>query len=152
MFIHLTAPIVIKVYVTVYVMAALFILSVGNKKSIVKFLPLSFQLNVNQLKLYIMKQNGSPRCMTNSVLGSLYVLFLLLCSSVSSAQSPTDFSGAWIQDTSKSDDFYKSLTYGKEDVGFTEEYSLSGNGFVLTVQKSDIIPGGLSTKLVFNKK
>jgi hypothetical protein len=168
-----------------------------------------------------MKRNGSPRIKTNSILESLFVLSLLLCSSVSYAQSPANFSGVWIQDTTKSDDFYKSfdvkytitqtlqkftvkqtfsdksgkeivtrdysftldgketsmekesgiekelaqwsadkkilntrstITYGNEDVGFTETYSLSDNGLVLTVQKSDIIPGGLSVKQVFNKK
>lgn len=168
-----------------------------------------------------MKRNVSPRLRTNSILGSLFVLSLLLCSSVSYAQSPANFSGVWIQDTTKSDDFYKSfeviytitqtiqeftvkqaftfissketvtsdysftldgkvtsmekeggiekelaqwsadkkilntrstITYGNEDVGFTETYSLSDNGLVLTVQKSDIIPGGLSVKQVFNKK
>lgn len=168
-----------------------------------------------------MKRNGSPRVRTNSILGSLFVLYLILCSSVSYAQSPANFSGIWIQDTTKSDNFYKSfdvkytitqtlqtftvkqtftvessketvtrdysytldgkvtnmkkesgieknlaqwsadkknlktrstITYGTEDVGFTETYSLSDNGLVLTVQKSDIIPEALSVKLVFNKK
>ena len=168
-----------------------------------------------------MKRNGSPRVRTNSILGSLFVLYLLLCSSVSYAQSPANFSGVWIQDTTKSDDFYKSfdvkytitqtlqtftvkqtfavkgskeivtsdysysldgkvtntkkesgieknlvqwsadkktlntkstITYGNEDVGFTEAYSLSDNGLVLTVLKSDIIPGALSVKQIFNKK
>jgi hypothetical protein len=168
-----------------------------------------------------MKRYGSSRLRTNSILGSLFVLFLLLCSSVSSAQSPANFSGVWIQDTTKSDDFYKSfeviytitqtlqkftvkqtftvksskeivtsdysftldgkvtsmekeggtekelaqwsvdkkilttrstITYGNENVGFTETYSLSDNGLVLTVQKSNITPGGLSIVQVFNKK
>jgi len=168
-----------------------------------------------------MKRNGLYRLRTSSILGSLFVLFLLLCSSVSSAQSPVNFSGVWIQDTTKSDDFYKSfevlytitqtiqkftvkqaftiksskeivtneysftldgkvtsmekeggtekelaqwsadnkilntrstITYGNEDVGFTENYSLSENGLVLTVQKSNITPGGLSIVQVFNKK
>lgn len=168
-----------------------------------------------------MKRNGLSRPRTTYILGSLSVLFFLLCSSVSSAQSPVNFSGVWIQDTTKSDDFYKSfeviytitqtiqeftveqtfkiksseeivtreysftldgkvtsiekeggtekelaqwsadkkilntrstITYGNEDVGFTETYSLSENGLVLTVQKSDITPGGLSIVQVFNKK
>jgi len=168
-----------------------------------------------------MKRNGSSRLRTKSILGSLFVLFLLLCSSVSPAQSPVDFSGVWIQDTTKSDVFYESfeviytitqtiqkftvkqtftvksskeiitsdysftldgkvtsmekeggtekelaqwsadkkilstrstITYGNEDVGFTETYSLSDNGLVLTVQKSNITPGGLSIVQVFNKK
>jgi hypothetical protein len=168
-----------------------------------------------------MKRKVSPYFRTNTVLISLVVLFLLLCSSASNAQAQANFSGVWIQDTSKSDDFYKSfevtytinqtpqtftvkqalgmkgsndgvtndysysldgkvtttqkesgaeknsaqwsadkknlttrstITYGNEDVGFTETYSLSNNGLVLTVQKSNIIPGVLSVKLVFNKK
>jgi hypothetical protein len=167
-----------------------------------------------------MKRNGSPLLMTNSILGSLFVISLLLCSSVSYAQSPANFSGVWVQDTTKSDDFYKKFAvkytiaqtiqsftvkqtfsdksgkeivtrdysftldgkvtsmkkeggiekelaqwsadkkilttrstraYGKEEVGFTETYSLSDNGLVLTIQKSDIIPGALSVKLVLNK-
>ncbi len=168
-----------------------------------------------------MKRNGSPRLKTYSILVSLFVLSLLLFSSVSNAQSPANFSGVWIQDTVKSDDFYKSfevkytitqtpqtftvkqtlklrnseesitkdysftmdgkvttmekeggkekelaqwsadkkilttrstVTYGNEDVGFTETYSLSNNGLVLTALKSNIIPGVPSVKQVFNKK
>jgi hypothetical protein len=168
-----------------------------------------------------MKRYGSPLLMTNFVLVSLFVLSLLFCTSVSNAQSPVNFSGDWVQDTTKSDDFYKSfnveytitqtlqtftvkqvlalrgsnenitndyaytldgkvttmkkesgaekelaqwsadkkslttrstIKYGSEDVGFTETYSLSANGLVLTVQKSNIIPDALSVKLVFNKK
>ena len=150
-------------------------------------------------------------------------LFLLLISYTSAlyAQSLPDFSGVWIQDTTKSDAFYKSfnvkytitqtlqtftvkqtftlksskeivsndysftldgketnmkkeggiekelarwsadkkilttrstMTYGNEDVGFTETYSLSDNGLVLTVEKSNIIPGVHTVKQVFNKK
>jgi hypothetical protein len=159
--------------------------------------------------------------LTLSILGSLFVLSLLLCSTVSNAQSTANFSGVWIRDTSKSDDFYKAfdvkytitqtlqtftvnqtlthksskesitrdytfsldgkvtnkeketgteknlaqwsadkkilttrstIAYGNDDVGFTETYSLSDNGLVLTVQKSDIIPGATSVKQVFNKK
>jgi ABC-type phosphonate transport system ATPase subunit len=44
------------------------------------------------------------------------------------------------------------ITYRTEGVGFTETYSLSDNGLALTVQKSDILPGGLSVKQIFNKK
>jgi hypothetical protein len=168
-----------------------------------------------------MKQNASRCFRTNSFLLPLFVLSLLLCSYVSNGQTPVNFSGVWIQDTIKSDAFYKSfdvkytitqtaqtikveqtftlknstdaitrdysfpldgkvttiqkeggpeknsaqwsadkktlttrstITYGNEDVGFTETYSLSDNGLVLTAQKSDIIPGAKSIKLVFNKK
>jgi hypothetical protein len=56
-----------------------------------------------------MKRNGLSSPRTTYILGSLSVLFFLLCSSVSSAQSPVNFSGVWIQDTTKSDDFYKSF-------------------------------------------
>jgi hypothetical protein len=45
-----------------------------------------------------------------------------------------------------------TITYGAEEVGFTETYSLSGDGLVLTAEKSNIIPGGLTVKQVFNKK
>jgi hypothetical protein len=168
-----------------------------------------------------MNRNTSPRLRTYSTLGSLFVISFLLFSSVSYAQSPVNFSGVWIQDTAKSDDFYKAfevkymitqtpqtfsvkqtltlrnseesitndytytldgkvttmekeggkekelaqwsadkkiltvrstITYGNEDVGFTETYSLSGNGLVLTAQKSNIIEGLPTVKQVFNKK
>lgn len=168
-----------------------------------------------------MKRNEPPRFRTNSIFGSLFVLNLFLCNSVSHAQDPANFSGEWIQDTIQSDSFYKSFdvkytisqtqdtftikqtfsdysgneivtrnysfrldgketnqpkdggiekelaqwsadektlttrstrTYGNEDVGNTATYSLSNNGLILTVQISDIIPGGLSVKQVFNKK
>jgi hypothetical protein len=168
-----------------------------------------------------MNYNRSPRLSTNSILGSLFVLSLIFSSSVSHAQAIANFSGVWIQDTIKSDDFFKSfevkytitqnlqtfkviqsltlkgstetitsdysytldgkvttrvkegnteknsakwsadkkilttrsiITYGNEDVGFTETYSLSNNGLVLTVLKSNIIPGVPEVKQVFNKK
>ena len=145
----------------------------------------------------------------------------ILVSAFSYAQSPVNFAGNWIQDTIKSDDFYKAfevnyaitqtpqafkvkqtftlkgsnenvtndysytldgketsrktengieknlvqwsadkkilntrstIKYGNEDVGFTETYSLSDNGLVLTVVKSNIIPDIPSVKQVFNKK
>ena len=168
-----------------------------------------------------MKRNRSPRLRFNSLLGFLFVLSLILCSSISYSQSPANFSGVWIQDTTKSDDFYKTFNvkytisqtlqtftvkqsfadkngkeiisrdytytldgkvnnmekgggiekevaqwsadkkilttrstkeYGKEDVGFTATYELSDNGLVLTVVNTNIIPGALSVKQVFNKK
>jgi hypothetical protein len=168
-----------------------------------------------------MKQIASPCFWTNPVSKFVFVLSLLLITSVSYAQSPANFSGVWIQDTVKSDDFYKSfqvkytisqtpqtftvkqtmtlrgseetitndytytldgkvttmekeggkekelaqwsadkkilttrstIIYGNEEVGFTETYSLSDNGLVLTALKSNIIPGVPSVKQVFNKK
>lgn len=168
-----------------------------------------------------MNRNGFPRLRANFILGSLFVLSLLLFSSVLFAQSPANFSGIWIQDTTQSDDFYKSFdvkyaitqtpelftvkqtfsdyngneivtrdfsftldgketslekdggtekelaewsadkkilttrstrAYGNEVVGSTATYSLSDNGLVLTVKNTDIIPGGLSVKQVFNKR
>jgi hypothetical protein len=168
-----------------------------------------------------MKYNRSPRFSKNSLSGYVFFLSLIFSSSFSHAQSPADFSGLWIQDTVKSDDFYKSfevkyiitqipqtfkvkqiltlkgsteaveneysytldgkvstsvkegnteknsakwsadkkilttrstITYGNEDVGFTETYSLSNNGLVLTVLKSNIIPGVPEVRQVFNKK
>lgn len=168
-----------------------------------------------------MKQNGSPHIRTYSILRPLFVLTLFFFSVITYAQAPANFSGIWVQDTTKSDDFYKSfevkytitqtvqlfkvtqtltqwsskesvtreysysldgkvtntqketgmeknlaqwsadkktlttrstIAYGNEDVGFTETYSLSNNDLVLTVQKSNIIPGALTVKQVFNKK
>lgn len=168
-----------------------------------------------------MKKHITHRLGTFPALVSLFTLSLLFCSSVSYSQTPVSFSGDWIQDPVKSDDFYKAfdvrysitqtpqkfsvkqiltlknsdesitndyiytldgkvtimeketgkekelaqwsadkkilttrstITYGNEDVGFTETYSLSGDGLVLTVQKSNIIPGALTVKQVFNKK
>jgi hypothetical protein len=169
----------------------------------------------------IMKGNGYHRFRTNFILESLLVYSLLCFSYVSYAQSPVNFSGVWIQDTTQSDNFYKSFdvkyaitqtaetfavkqtfsdysgneivtrdyaftldgketnmeknggiekelaqwsadnkiltttsttTYDNQVVGNTAIYSLSEDGLVLTVQNSDIIPGGLSVKQVFNKK
>jgi hypothetical protein len=54
-----------------------------------------------------MKLNETPRLRLKSILGSLVVLTLFFCSAYSNAQSPVNFSGVWIQDTTKSDDFYK---------------------------------------------
>jgi hypothetical protein len=168
-----------------------------------------------------MKQILPPCLRIYPALKYLFVLTLLLFTCATYAQSPADFSGVWIQDPAKSDDFYKSFevkytirqtaqvftvsqiltmkgttesvtneytytldgkvttmdkeggkekelaqwssdkkilttrstkTYGNEEVGFTETYSLSDNGLVLTVQKSNIIPGALTIKQVFNKK
>jgi len=163
---------------------------------------------------------GFSNCRNNLIFKSFIVLSLFFYTAAVYAQSPPDLSGVWIQDTTKSDDFYKSfdvkykitqtpqtftvqqtlshkssnesvtrdysftldgkvtsvkkehgleknlaqwssdkkilntrstVAYGNEDVGFTETYSLSDNGLVLTIQKSDIIPGGLLVKQVFNK-
>lgn len=168
-----------------------------------------------------MTRNVTPLRRINPLLLFLFVLSLLLLSAVTYGQSPANFSGVWIQDSAKSDDFYKSfivkytitqtpqtftvkqtfsdksgneivtrdysfsldgkvtnmekegvteknsakwspdkkilttrstVTYGNEDVGFTETYSLSVNGLVLTAQKSDIIAGTTPVKQVFNKK
>jgi hypothetical protein len=43
-------------------------------------------------------------------------------------------------------------TVGNDVYGSTAAYSLSDDGKILTVQTSDINPGGLSVKQVFNKK
>lgn len=43
----------------------------------------------------------------NALSASVFVFTLMFCTSVSYAQTPTDFSGVWIQDNVKSDDFYK---------------------------------------------
>lgn len=168
-----------------------------------------------------MQRKGSHCHGTRHLFNLIPVFFSLLLSSVSYAQSPVNFSGVWIQDTARSDDFYKSfevkytitqtpvkfnvkqaftfretketvtndylftldgkvttmkkegglekelaqwsqdrktlttrstITYGNEDVGFTETYSMSGNGLVLTVEKSNIIPGVQTVKQVFNKQ
>jgi hypothetical protein len=189
--------------------------------NIVKYLILDLTIGVNKSILEIMKRNGSPQISVYSISVSVFVLLLSLCSSASYGQSPAIFSGVWVQDTTKSDDFYKkfdvkysitqtpltfkviqtlsaygskesvirdysytldgkvtntkkesgmeknlaqwsadkkllktrsTIAYGSQDVGFTETYSISDNGLVLTVQKSDILEGGLSVKQVFNKK
>jgi hypothetical protein len=156
---------------------------------------------------------------TKMLLSVLFTFAFLLSPCL--AQTPANFSGVWIQDTVKSDDFYKSfdvvytiaqtpqsftvkqvftfkstgenitnnysftldgkvttmkkeqglekntaqwsadkkilttrsvVTYGTEDVGFTETYSISGKDPVLTVVKSNIIEGAQTVKLIFNKK
>lgn len=47
--------------------------------------------------------------MTALILRSIFSLLLLFGASVSYAQTVTDFSGIWTQDTLKSDDFYKAF-------------------------------------------
>ena len=167
-----------------------------------------------------MKKNRSPRFMAKNSAGLFFAFSIILCSSITAAQSLVDFSGTWLQDTVQSDDFYKKFNvkytitqtpevftvkqtfsdyggneivtrdyaftldgketnlekdggtekelaqwsenkkilttrstraYGGQEVGNTAAYSLSDDGLVLTVQNSDIIPGGLSVKQVFNK-
>jgi hypothetical protein len=56
-----------------------------------------------------MNPNGTSRLRYNSFIGSLFVMSLLFCSAFSYSQSPANFSGIWIQDTTKSDDFYKTF-------------------------------------------
>lgn len=45
-----------------------------------------------------------------------------------------------------------TVTYGNDEVGFTEIYTLSDDGLFLTTQKSDIISDTLSVTQIFNKK
>jgi hypothetical protein len=168
-----------------------------------------------------MKQIVFPCLRTNAISKYALLFSLILCTSGLYGQTPANFSGIWIQDPDKSDDFYKSfeviytitqtpqsftvkqkltlrnseesitndytytldgkvttmekeggkekglaqwsadkkiltvrstITYGNEDVGFTETYSLSDNGLVLTALKSNIIEGLPVVKQVFNKK
>ena len=56
-----------------------------------------------------MKRKGTLHHRSSSFLESLLILSLLFCSAFSFAQSPANFSGVWIQDTAKSDDFYKNF-------------------------------------------
>jgi hypothetical protein len=56
-----------------------------------------------------MRQIESPGFRSNTILGFMFVICLLMCSSVSYAQSPVNFAGVWVQDTTKSDDFYKAF-------------------------------------------
>jgi hypothetical protein len=168
-----------------------------------------------------MKQIESSLSRSVFIIGSVFVISLFLCPTLTFAQAPANFSGVWLQDTLKSDDFYKkfdvkytitqtpqtfivkqtfsdksgkelvtrdysftmdgkvtnhkkdygteknfvkwsadkkilttqsTVTYGNEDVGFTESYSLSDNGLVLTAQKSDIRPEATPVKQIFNMK
>jgi hypothetical protein len=157
----------------------------------------------------------------NRIIKSLIIGLFIFCGSVLYGQSPVNFSGSWIQDTVKSDDFYKAFdvrcaisqntqtivikltffektgkeitsredsfsldgkevskeeqgginkesakwspdkksltttstrTVGNDVYGSSSVYSLSANGQVMTVVTSDINPGGLSVKQIFNKK
>ena len=101
-----------------------------------------------------MKRNASPRLRTYSALGSLFIISFILFSSVSYAQSPVNFSGDWIQDTVKSDDFYKSfevkytisqtsqtftvkqtLKLKNSEEGITNDYTYTLDGKVTTMEK-----------------
>lgn len=168
-----------------------------------------------------MKRIISQHFRKNLILNYVFVFSLLLCSSLLYAQSPVNFSGVWIQDTAKSDDFYMAFevkytitqtpqtftvkqamtlrgseetitndytytldgkvttmekeggkekelalwsadrktltvrstkTYGNEDVGFTETFSLSDDGLALTTVKANIIEGLPTVKQIFKKK
>ena len=56
-----------------------------------------------------MKLSGCIRLLRNSIIRSFIVLALISFASASYAQSVPDFSGVWVQDTAKSDDFYKAF-------------------------------------------
>lgn len=60
-----------------------------------------------------MRHHGFRHISNNVITGSLLILLLILCTSVSYSQTQADFSGVWAQDITKSDDFYKefNVTY-----------------------------------------
>jgi hypothetical protein len=74
-----------------------------------------------------MNRNGFSCVKTNSIVGSLFFLSLLLCSSFSYSQPTANFSGVWIQDTTKSDNFYKS---------FNVKYTISQTLQTFTVKQT----------------
>lgn len=74
-----------------------------------------------------MKIIQSIRSRIEFITGMLITLSLLLCAAVSSAQSPVNFSGTWIQDTIQSDDFYKS---------FNVKYFISQTAETFTVKQT----------------
>jgi hypothetical protein len=90
-----------------------------------------------------MKRNGFPRSKTNTILGSLVVLSLFLCSSVSYAQSPADFSGLWLMDNSKSDAEFKDY-----EITLSVKQDLQ----TITIQRTFVTKGEktTATPLTFN--
>jgi hypothetical protein len=67
----------------------------------------------------------------------LGLLTIILCPVILNAQGPADFSGTWIQDNAKSDDFYKEfgitnvITQTPEKITFKETFSdKSGNEII----------------------
>jgi len=101
-----------------------------------------------------MKRIVSQHLRTNPISKYVFVLSLLFCSSGSYAQSPVNFSGDWIQDTVKSDDFYKSfevkytitqtsqtftvkqtLKLRNSEEGITNDYTYTLDGKVTTMEK-----------------
>ena len=57
-----------------------------------------------------MKLTQCIRLPRNSIIISFIALALISFTSASYAQSVLDFSGVWVQDTAKSDDFYKAFS------------------------------------------
>jgi hypothetical protein len=57
----------------------------------------------------IMKNTGTVKLRKLLVTGFSILILLLFSLSVASAQSATNFSGVWLQDSAKSDDFYKDF-------------------------------------------
>jgi hypothetical protein len=87
-----------------------------------------------------MKRNGFPRSKTNTILGSLVVLSLFLCSSVSYAQSPADFSGLWLMDNSKSDTEFKDY-----EITLSVKQDLQ----TITIQRTFVTKGEKTTATPF---
>lgn len=56
-----------------------------------------------------MKLSGSQHVRIDSFIKTFILLSLLLSSSVSYSQNTASFGGVWVQDTTKSDDFYKAF-------------------------------------------
>jgi hypothetical protein len=87
-----------------------------------------------------MKQNGFSPSKTNIIFGSLVVLYLFLCSSVSDAQSPADFSGLWLMDNSKSDTEFKDY-----EITLSVKQDLQ----TITIQRTFVTKGERTTATPF---
>jgi len=78
-----------------------------------------------------MTKHGFFKLPKNLIFPALLVL-LIFYSTGSYAQTPVDFSGVWIQDTAKSDDFYKS---------FEVEYAINQTLQTFTVKQTFTMKG-----------
>jgi len=94
-----------------------------------------------------MKHNGFFHLRSRPIFKSILFLLLISYTSALYAQSLPDFSGVWIQDNVKSDDFYKSfdvkftITQTPQSIKITETfYDKSGNE--ITTQNKSLIPDG----------
>lgn len=83
----------------------------------------------------------------SSIFNSFLILLLITCASALNAQTLPDFTGVWIQDNVKSDDFYKSfdvkftIAQTPQFINITETFFDKSGSEITTRQKSFTLDG-----------